>query len=260
MSKSAPYGKNRPSSFAETPERRYTDPRLAPPRSKLKGVEPITTNARFNAELSRLRDLEKGQRRLEREISRLRAERHLERRPNDKRALAALKALESRAAEDGEASTATPAGASESPAPSAVTEAFDIINDSTPAASPPPVDRNERADRLEKRLPKLLKGIRAQSELVEQLRYELSVELASRLKAHQRAAALAIFRAAQALAAAVDSEEALRATVLENGFLWLPELLPSPKLHSALVLGSETDPGSEISRVRRLLEDLKVLQ
>jgi hypothetical protein len=260
MSKSAPYGKNRPSSFAETPERRYTDPKLAPPREKVKGIEPITTNTRFNAELSRLLDLEKGKRRFEREISRLRAAHHLERRPNDKRALAVLKALESRAAEDGEESPATPPGASENPAPSAVTEAFDIINDSMPPPAPPPVDRNELADRLEKRLPTLLKGIRAQTELVEQLRHELSVEQAQRVKPQQRAAVLAIFRAAQALAAAVDSEEALRATVLNAGFLWLPELLPSPKLHSALVLGSETDPGSEISRVRRLLEDLKVLQ
>jgi hypothetical protein len=252
MSKSAPFGKRRLSSLAEHPERHYAAAaEAAPSRRAVKGIEPIATDTRFADALSLLHWLEDAHRRLKHRAAVLRAERWLERRPRDKRAMSGLEQLKRNC----------PVPAEQlAPPDDSVKELSAEVASALGAEASRRLNREVMAEQCDEIDHAVRVRIFAQKELVEQVRHELSVEQAQRVKPQQRAAVLAIFRAAQALAAAVDSEEALRATVLENGFLWLPELLPSPKLHSALVLGSETDPGSEISRVRRLLEDLKVLQ
>lgn len=103
------------------------------------------------------------------------------------------------------------------------------------------------------------RAIVAQQEVLDRLRDELSAQVAEHRKAAKRERVLAVFRAAQQFAGAIDAERDFDRESAEAGYTPRPDLLPTITLRSALVLGSERFFDSEISRVRRLLEEMKAL-
>jgi hypothetical protein len=211
----------------------------------------IDANQRFAAASSILRVLEEGLWQNERERDALAIEDHLSRRPNDPRAEVMRERLRKhRGAQKPEAPAAEP----DMPRP--VVAALELLR---AGARPTRVDRKALIAQLEDDADVLREAIIAQTAVVDAIRSELSGELAVRLKSEYKALVVAQYRAAQALAAATDAEREFRRAVIEAGFIWRTDLLSAPLLRSALILGSERDFDSDVSRMRRALEQQKVL-
>jgi hypothetical protein len=140
--------------------------------------------------------------------------------------------------------------------PSEVAEALALIADSRP---PSRLSRAKVIEQLRSDADVIRGAIFALRPIIDALRDELSSALAQRLGSAHRQLVLSQFRAAQQLAAATDAEAELRKTVIDAGFVWRPDLLRGPQLRGALVLGSESTFDSDISRARRMLEELGIL-
>jgi hypothetical protein len=95
--------------------------------------------------------------------------------------------------------------------------------------------------------------------VVDAVRDKLSFELAVRLRSEHRAMVLKLYRALQATAKADAELRTLRASILKGGYLLRHDVLPQPTIGSTLVLGDESEFDSEISRVRRQLEQMGIL-
>ena len=218
--------------------------RLAPP-------ERIDADPRFAAASAILRTLEDGMRQIDREADALRVEDHLARQPGDARAPMMRERLKQLRSDTGR--PAAPASSSDMPA--SVSAALELLH----GTRAPRRDRRAALRQLEEDRAVIHEGIIAQTVVVDSLRDELSTALARRLTDQHRELVLAQYRAAQSLSAATAAEMALRREVTAAGFIWKPELLPAPVLRSALLVGTESDFDSEISRTRRQLEELKIL-
>ena len=137
----------------------------------------------------------------------------------------------------------------------AVARALAVIGGTPEPETPDPIgDLDAQIAKLEKDIGIITAAIVVQRAKVDLLRHELSGELARRLQPDHRALVLAMFRAAQSYAAAVEAENNFRSSVLGSGHNWRPDLLPCPSIHSATVLGFESRHDSELSRTRRILE------
>jgi hypothetical protein len=120
-------------------------------------------------------------------------------------------------------------------------------------AAPP--DREGRVATLRWHDRLLATAISAQAEIVERIRGDLSTDHAERVRADHDRLLIDIYRAAQQLSRAMDAERQFRAdTIIARGYTWKPSLTPEPALGGALLLGSETDFGSELATWRRFLE------
>ena len=102
-------------------------------------------------------------------------------------------------------------------------------------------------------------GIIAQTTVLDEIRDRLSFETATRLKAEHRSLIVQQYRAAQALSATTSAEQAFHRAVTDAGYGWRPDVLPAPAMRAALMIGDESIWDSEISRTRRILEELKVI-
>jgi hypothetical protein len=112
---------------------------------------------------------------------------------------------------------------------------------------------------LDQDLDVVQEAIAVQQSLLERIAAELSLKVAENIKAKHRELVLQQFRSAQQFAAANDKLRELRQAVAESGHQWVPDALPEPVSRAQLMLGSETQWDSEISRIRRFLEDQKII-
>lgn len=240
------------------------EPRLADkPASKSKAVAPsILDNHHYAEAATIMRTLENGLDAIEREADALRIERHLnieERRGGGRAKQRNSRNTDLQARLD-KHRTKVPAEKADEPAHGklrpTVAEALEIIRGSRPATR---VDPNALIAQLDADGAVVRKAIMMQQAAVDELRNELSGEMARRLVPDHRKRVLAQFRAAQDFAAATDAEAEFRKSVIDAGYTWRADLLEGPQLRAALVLGSESTFDSDISRARRMLEELKIL-
>jgi hypothetical protein len=69
-----------------------------------------------------------------------------------------------------------------------------------------------------------------------------------------------VYRASQTFARAIAAERQFRSAITSAGYLARPDLTPHPHVAGAgLVLGSETEWGSQISEFRRYLEGRRLI-
>ena len=137
----------------------------------------------------------------------------------------------------------------------ALDRAIDLIfGKRAPAATPADDTAQARQD-----IDTLGEAIGAQSEIVENLRGELSLAMAKQLSSEHRARVLALYRAAQALVRARDAETDLHSDLIAAGYIYRADILPNFNLGGAYAIGSESTWDSQISTLRRTLEERGVL-
>jgi hypothetical protein len=218
------------------------------------GIPPIATNPRYSAALAVCVALRAGLDTIEHEIALLTVDEYLSHRPDDKRARENRDRLRQRkGVGDQGAAPRTEAGG----LPAEVLAGLEIVRGG-PLSKPKP-SRRARIAELDEQRAIVHRAFVIQAAAVEEVRGELSVALANHLRSQQDALAAAYVRAAQQLAAISDAELAFARRFREAGYTWRPDLLPFPSLRAALVLGSEADGASEVSRMRQTLEEAGVL-
>jgi len=239
------------------PRRLYaTEPPPTGKRSKSKPTfKSFEEDPRFAPAINDLRALKNGLRAIENELEALRIDNHLQYRPLDPRAALMKQRREKHR------STVPPkpeVEASASALAPDVAAALALIRDGSRPA--PRIGRQAAIEQLEKDRALVEKAIYVQTPIVDELRGEFEVDLVKRVKAQYAAMSLRLFRAQQTAAAITDEKLAFRQAFVATGARWREDLLPSPSLGSALVLGSEDEWDSEISRARRFLEDRGALK
>jgi hypothetical protein len=100
----------------------------------------------------------------------------------------------------------------------------------------------------------------ADGQAVTQLRSDLSADANRALEAEHWRRVLVRYRCAQELARAFAAEQELQMSLPPLGFDVHVSILPSPLAGSAILLGSESDPNSEIAQLRKFLERVGVLK
>jgi hypothetical protein len=227
--------------------------RIAKIQEKL-GIGRLDANPQYAEADATLRFLIDGLAGIQRQLDTIRIEGLLQSRPNDRHA----SALRERLRKNGAATTAGPASNPiSSDVPSEVAAAVTLLKAGT--AAPRRLDRGKQISQLEDDAIVVRAGIFAQEAILADLRAAASVALAPRLLKYQQARVLARHRALQAAAHEEDELRDLRIAVTSSGRVYPHDLLPEPTFRSILILGSERDWDSEISRNRRLLEELKIL-
>jgi hypothetical protein len=217
-------------------------------------VDRLDTDPLYATEAATLRVLTDGLTRIERESDVLRLEEHLQRSPDGPRSgilRDRLKKQRGAPKKPAEAATLT-AGS-----PAEVTAALALVH--TGAQVERRVDRPKQIQRLEDDAAVVRAGIMQQQQIVDEIRGTASAALAGKLREEHRGVVLQQFRTLQAAAAAHDELRQFRSSFLSAGFEFRSDLLPEPMVRAAMILGSEADHDSEISRTRRLLEGLKIL-
>jgi hypothetical protein len=117
-------------------------------------------------------------------------------------------------------------------------------------------DSPAKLAKLERKIEVLRLAIAKQSEIVDRLRGELSVEAARLVQVRHRKALVKILDAARALVAAANAERGIRAELLDLGFEVLDSILPAPRLAAPLILGDENFHDSAIAYFVRQLGEL----
>ncbi len=205
------------------------------------------------AELRVLRTLEDALASTEREIDSATCDEYLRGHPQDKQARARRAQLDATldAKEDN-----PPRSPDAGSRPPEVLAALAIAIGPQPPSAEPFADK---IGRLREKVATLRAGIVVQTPVVDRVNDELSRKVALKVQTEHKSQILAIFRAAQALAAAVDAERATRHAVAELGFAWRQDICRVAIPAGATRLGSERNFDSDISRCRRQLEDWKYL-
>lgn len=141
--------------------------------------------------------------------------------------------------------------------PATVSHALAIIQGSRPATR---VDHKTLIKQLEDDRDAIRAAIFVQAPLVAAIRDELIAERSLQDQEAWRAIQLRKFRALQAVAAIRDEENDFRRARVDAGYTpWRSDLLPEFASRPMLVLGSERDWDSEISRMRVALEEQSIL-
>ncbi|MFZ1905221.1 MAG: hypothetical protein WAU56_07500 [Steroidobacteraceae bacterium] len=217
-------------------------------------VERIDSSPRFATAAAILHTLEEGLRAIERESDALRLEDYLGRSrlkadPRSGELRQRLKTLR-------ESARTTQAPPVDTELPPPVKAALELLR-----AGVRPARRDLAAllEQLEDDKAVVREAICAQHAIVEAIRGDLSADVARDVRTAHRELVLTQYRAAQQFAAAIDAERELRRSITGAGYTWRDDLLPAPTMRAALILGSEAEFDSEISRVRRMLEEWKVL-
>jgi hypothetical protein len=152
--------------------------------------------------------------------------------------------------------TATTEAAAEG-LPSTVAHALAIIAGSRPASR---VDHKTLIEQFQGDLDAIRAAIFIQVPIVEGIRNDLNAQRFMQDREAWRAIQLRKFRALQAAAAVRDEESDFRQSRIAAGYTpWRADLLPEMASRPMLVLGSERDWDSEISKVRVALEAEKIL-
>jgi hypothetical protein len=143
--------------------------------------------------------------------------------------------------------------------PVEVEKALAAIEDGGDGYKPVP-GRDVRRALLEDKRIHVEAGISTVLRLIEDLRNTLADEQQRRLQPQHGALLVEIFRAAQRLSETAARERQFRSALVSAGFTARSDLLPAPGVLSAiLMLGAESDWGSQISEFRRFLESRKLL-
>jgi hypothetical protein len=118
-----------------------------------------------------------------------------------------------------------------------------------------PITPAARLEQCHRELAVLDDAIRAQNEILEEIRARKALELAQRLARRNDELLVAHFRAAQQLVRATAAVRELHAAVIAGGYgPPRSDFMPAYLARGALLLGEETVHGSDISTVRRQLE------
>jgi hypothetical protein len=234
-------------------------------------IESIEGDERFKAASSILRTLEHGLTAIEAEADALRIEEHLKRQPanaraGDKRRNSRNADLQARLDKH---HAKVPAKAAEEPTPgglpATISAALEIIRGGLalrgPAIKPATrVDLKTLIEQFQNDQDAIRAAIFIQAPIVDGIRNELIAAQSMSDREAWQAIQLRKFRALQIVAALKDEEDEFRRNRVDGGFTpWRSDLLPSIATRPMLIVGSERDWDSEISRARRFLEESKVL-
>lgn len=233
----------------------YADPPQVPARRPKNTIEQLEAHPRYAAAAEILRVLRSGMAQVESEIDALNIEGHLITRPSDPRAPDLRNRLKTLRAASGK--TERTAAAARTEMPATVTAALTLIND---GVRPQRSNRRAAIAQLESDKEVIREAIFEQQPIVDALRDELSLEAAQRHAAAYQKLVVATYRAAQTLAAAADAERNFQVDFAAAGYSWRPDVMKGYALRAALILGSEHDFDSEISRARRFFEEAKILK
>jgi hypothetical protein len=138
-----------------------------------------------------------------------------------------------------------------------VSVALELVTGTRPIA-PPLLDRRALIQQLEKNRDQIRKGRDLQKAIVDELRNELATRRFMQKQKPHFHREIQILRILQDVAALNDAKNDDRQAETEAGCRpWRSDILPEVLTRVLLVLGSERDWDSEISRGRRRLEELK---
>jgi hypothetical protein len=217
-------------------------------------VEPsIHTIARVADQEAILHVLQDGERQIEREIKRLNIAAFLEQHPGDRDALAARARLGE--GNDSPLTSQTKPAAADS---AVIEQALRLITSGERDA----MGSAERPARLRKLAADLELIVRArfqQEETVRAIRAEESDKADRPREQRRRERGVKLLRLLQQVAAVVDEQRDEDRAFAEAGYTLFLDRSPLPAVRVTLLLGSERDWDSEISRARRRLEELKVI-
>lgn len=132
-----------------------------------------------------------------------------------------------------------------------------ILNGETVAA---PADHSGKMAEIDRQLEAIREAIFEQSEVVNEIVGQITLEIATDLKPQWDALQLQWYRSAQEFARVTAQVHDLRARIVAAGILSRSDVLAMPAVRSPLILGSETSYDSEISHWRRILETLGILR
>jgi len=225
---------------------------------KAQSVERIDDDHRFSAATAILRTLEDGVAQIERDADSLRIEDYLGQAPHDHRkprtgrsAMLQERLKKNRATQK----TAEP-GPTTSDLPSIVAAALEVLRGARPPAR---LNRKAIITQLEGDRDLIYQAIREQTAIVNGIRDELVTAQNMRDREAWLAIQLRKFRALQTVVAIKEEEDDFRKSRAEAGYTWRADILPTTAARPMLILGSERDWDSEISRARRFLEESKTL-
>jgi chromosome segregation ATPase len=111
---------------------------------------------------------------------------------------------------------------------------------------------------LDRKLAILRAGAARQTELVDRIRGELSVEAGKVVQAQHRKALAKILEAARQLVEAAAAERAIRGLLLDHGFEVIESITPPPRFAAPLIIGDESWYDSPLSHFKRHLEELGI--
>jgi hypothetical protein len=135
--------------------------------------------------------------------------------------------------------------------PSAIALGLKIV-DNEPI--PEPQTEAEQVDQFERHIRIIRQAIDEQAAVVAAIAADLSAAYARREQPRHTECLVRVYRAAQDLSRALDSERLFRLDLVQAGFSWIPETMPAPNLPGASRLGAESDAHGELSAWRRFLE------
>jgi hypothetical protein len=127
------------------------------------------------------------------------------------------------------------------------------------AVTPAPPDHATQMQALDRQADVIGAAIQAQTEIVDAIAQELTVRYATQIKPAWDALQLEMYRSAQELARATARVQAMRFAINNAGIRSCSTVLSMPNVRSPLMLGAESEYGSEISTWRRTLEKLGIL-
>ncbi len=128
------------------------------------------------------------------------------------------------------------------------------------APIPPSDDRSARRREIARKIATIDMALRKQQLLYHELVADKSHAISDALRPQHDALLVEIFQAAQKLSRLVDDERDFRASVIVRGYDPSAEIIGPLNSSAALILGSERQYDSEISRIRRQLEDRGLLK
>jgi hypothetical protein len=117
-------------------------------------------------------------------------------------------------------------------------------------------DSQARIAAARRKLETLGPAIRAQREVVDKVRRELSIVAAKGLQPDHRRALLELLEAARTLSARAEAEREIRVNLFDRGFTTCDSILPPPMLRGSLVIGDEENSTSDLSIFARQLREL----
>ena len=112
-------------------------------------------------------------------------------------------------------------------------------------------DREERIRVLRSHVRELDKAVRAQDDVIRDLRGEMSYRLSQRIEPYYTTQQVELFRICREMAAWSDAMKAFFAEAGAAGYELRSDILPAPRLTAPLHLGSEEQWDSQISHFRR---------
>jgi hypothetical protein len=126
-------------------------------------------------------------------------------------------------------------------------------------AAPKPQDHATQIADIDRAITVMHDAVIAQTEVVDEIHQQLTLEIANDLKPEWDALQLLWYRSAQDFAAMTRRVQDLRIRITAAGIGSRSDLLAMPNVRSPLMLGDETVWDSEISTWRRILERLGIL-